>query len=416
MNQLSLMVLPLLLTGIAAKGAGQDWKEFRGANGDGESSFSNVPLNWSDDSGNIEWKSDLPGLGWSSPTVSEGKIWLTTSIIETGELKVLSVDIQTGKILQDITVFKTKLGSIHKKNSHASPTAIIDGDLVFVHFGEHGTACLNQSGELKWQRRFSYGHAHGPGGSPVLFQNKLIISCDGGQSQFIVAVDKVTGKDLWKTPKKHIHPDRFSGGKMKPIAFSTPTLRRVGDTMEVVCAGADHIAGFDVDTGKENWWASYDGYSVVPRPVFHKDMVFYSSSYNSSVLYGLKLGGAGDLTPQVVWESRKAAPHNPTPIVVGDEIYSVSDRGIAQCIDAQTGEVHWQKRLSKAYSASPVVVNQRIYFQDETGGTIVLAAGTAGKELARNKISGRTLATPVPIQDGLLIRTDTALLRIGGDR
>ena len=397
---------------------GQSWNEFRGINGTGHSTFTGIPLKWSDDSENIDWQVSLPGLGWSSPVIQGSNIWLTSAIEgdDKSRLVVICVDLESGKILQEVTVFEKSLGRIHQKNSHASPSAVVDGESVFVHFGEHGTACLDLDGNILWDRVFDYGHFHGPGGSPVVVDNKLILSCDGGEKQFLVALDKTTGNTIWQTEKQHIHPARFSGGKMAPIAFSTPTLRKVDGKVEVVCPGADHIAGFDAETGKENWWAAYDGYSVVPRPILLDDMVFYASSYNAATIYGLKLGGKGEITKQVAWKTRKGAPANLTPILVGDNLYMVSDRGIGHCLDAKTGKVHWQQRMGRAYSASPIFVDGRIYFQDEKGGTIVIEPGTEYTEVARNSLSGRTLATPVPVEGALLIRTDSHLLKISGTK
>ncbi len=397
---------------------GQSWNEFRGINGTGHSSLTGIPFKWSDDSDNIDWKVPLPGLGWSSPVIQGPNIWLTSAVEgdDKSRLVVLCVKVESGKVLKEVTVFEKSLGRIHKKNSHASPSAVVDGKRIFVHFGEHGTACLDLDGNILWNRVFEYGHFHGPGGSPVVVDNKLILSCDGGEKQFLVALDKTTGETIWRTEKKHIHPERYSGGKMAPIAFSTPTLRKVDGLVEVVCPGADHIAGFDAETGTENWWAAYDGYSVVTRPILSDNMVFYSSSYNASTMYGLKLGGQGEITKQVAWETRKGAPNNPTPILVGDCLYMVSDRGIGQCLDAKTGKVHWQKRMGRAYSASPIFVDGRIYFQDESGGTIVIKPDTEYIEVARNQLSGRTLATPVPVPAALLIRTDSHLLKINGTK
>lgn len=407
------LVVGYLISGNIS--AQEFWQEFRGDNGIGHSSFKNIPTRWSDDSDNIKWKTPLKGLGWSSPVIVGGKIWLTAANDETNQLSVLVIDLESGSLDKSILVFEKELGRIHKKNSHASPSAIADGEMVFVHFGDHGTAALTTSGEIVWKKVFEYGHFHGPGGSPVVYEDKLIISCDGGEKQFLIALNKKTGETEWKVEKKHIHPARFSGGKMKPIAFSTPTLRKADEGTEVVVCGADHIAGFDVQTGKENWWASYDGYSVVPRPVFSGNMVFYSSCYNSPVLYGLVLGEKGEITKRVAWETKKGAPHNPTPLVVDGLLYVVSDRGIAQCMDAATGKVHWQQRMGRAYSASPILVDGKIFFQDETGGTTIIKPGKEYFEIAKNKISGRTLATPVPVPNGLLIRTDSVLIKVASN-
>lgn len=391
---------------------GQYWVEFRGENGSGHSDFKNIPTEWSDESENIKWKAPLEGLGWSSPVIAGDRIWLTSSDTEKNQLSVQVLDLESGQPLKSTVVFEKTLGRIHKKNSHASPTAILDGERVYVHFGDHGTAALDLEANVIWKRDLDYGHFHGPGGSPLLVDDKLIISCDGDDAQYLIALNKQTGETIWQVEKKHIHPARIQGGKMMPIAFSTPTLRQVGDVKEAVICGADHIAGFDVETGRERWWASYDGYSVVPRPIFYRDLVYYSSSYNDAVLYALKLGGEGDLTGQIQWQTNRHAPHNPTPLIVEDLLFSVSDRGIAQCLDAATGEVYWTERLGRAYSASPIFVDGKIYFQDETGGTTIIRPARKFEKLAENKITGRTLATPVPIPGGLLIRTDEALLRI----
>ena len=177
----------------------QSWNEFRGINGAGHSNFTGMPLEWADDSENIDWKTPLPGLGWSSPVLHESNIWLTAAIDgdETSRLVVLCIDVESGDVLKEVTVFEKSLGRIHQKNSHASPSAIIDDSSVFVHFGEHGTACLDLDGNILWERVFEYGHFHGPGGSPVVVDDKLILSCDGGEKQFLVAVDKTNGETIW---------------------------------------------------------------------------------------------------------------------------------------------------------------------------------------------------------------------------
>lgn len=393
---------------------GQQWHEFRGPNGSGHSACRNMPRQWGDDSKNIRWSQELPGLGWSSPVVHDGRICVTAADETTNRLMVLILDLETGKVLHNTTVFEKKLGRIHKKNSHASPTAVVDGDRLYVHFGDYGTAGLDWQGKVLWKRVFKYGHFHGPGGSPLVWRDRVFLSCDGGDQQFLVALQKDTGETIWRVEKKHIHPDRFKGGKMKPIAFSTPSIRKTGNGEELVVCGADHIAGFDPESGKELWWAGYDGYSIVPRPVFHGDMVFYSSCYNRPVLYGLKIDGTGDITDKIVWQTSKGAPHNPTPLVVGDLLLVVSDRGIGQCLDVNSGKVHWQKRLGRAYSASPILVDGMVLFQDETGGTILIRPSSTYEEIGRNSVSGRTLATPVPVPGGLLIRTDTRLIRFDG--
>jgi outer membrane protein assembly factor BamB len=206
---------------------------------------------------------------------------------------------------------------------------------------------------------------------------------------------------------------RISGESSAPMGFSTPLLTKVGGRMQVISTGADHAAGYDARTGEEIWWSAYDGYSLVPRPVVGHGLVFVCSGYNDPMLYAIALGGKGDVTKtHVRWKLEKAAPNNPSPLLVGDEIYVVSDNGIATCLDAKTGKQHWQKRLGGNFSASPLFAAGRIYFLDEDGATTVIAAGKEFRELARNEIPGRTLASLATIEGAIFLRTDTHLYRL----
>ena len=188
---------------FAAQVFAGDWPEFRGPGQQGHSDEQNLPLTWSE-TDHIAWKTDIPGLGWSSPAIVGNSIWITTAIkpdpsSPAVDLAAICVDAKSGDILHQITVFhKDDPGSIHNKNSHASPTPVIEGDRIFVHFGAHGTACLNSSGDILWKTDLPYNHRHGPAGSPVIFKNLLIIACDGTDTQYITALDKRTGKEVWK--------------------------------------------------------------------------------------------------------------------------------------------------------------------------------------------------------------------------
>ena len=401
----------------AAPLVADDFPQFRGPSGDGLTNLKNVPLHWKDNSDNIAWQTEIPGLGWSSPVVVDNEIWLTAGVESDATLRAICLDLDSGKITKNVVVFdKEKFGSIHAKNSHASPTPLIDGDLIFVDFGDYGTACLTRTGEVKWRREFVVGHLHGPGGSPALFKDRIFLNRDGTDEQYIIALNKQTGETIWQTKRKHTHPDRLNRKKNVPIAYSTPVVHNINGRDQVLSASADHLAGYDCQTGEELWWSEYDGYSVVPKPLVGKNMVFFSSCYNSPVLYGVKLGGAGDVTKtHVAWSLDKKAPHNPSPLLVGDELYFVSDDGVAHCLNAETGEVYWKERIGPAYSASPFLVGDRIYFQDEKGGTVIIKAGKEFEKLAENQIEGRTLATPTPIEGGLLIRTDTKIMRINAE-
>ena len=393
--------------------ASEDWPEFRGPTGQGHSERKNVPLRWSDKE-HVKWKTEVPGLGWSSPVYSHGEIWLTTSLNEGSELRACCFEMETGDLKRNIVVFgENSAKSIHGKNSHASPTPLLQGDRVYVHFGTYGTACLSRAGDILWKAKLDYEPQHGPGGSPVLFENLLIINCDGTDIQFVVALDKNSGDVLWKTPRTHASEARLTGKKSPPMAFSTPLIIEHQGQPLVISAGSDHVAAYDARTGKEVWWSQYDGYSVVPRPVSAHGMIFVSSSYDGPELFAVRLGGQGNVTDShVAWTLKKGAPHNPSPIVVDNEIYVVSDRGILTCLDAVDGKKHWQKRIGGNFSASPIYVDGRIYLTDEKGNTTVIQPGKKYVELAKNSIGDRTLASLAPLNGGMLIRTQDYLYRI----
>lgn len=393
---------------VAATSLGGDWPEFRGPGQQGHSDERNLPLQWSE-SENIEWKTELPGLGWSSPSIVAGSIWLTTAVkpdpsSPAVDLTALCLDARTGEIVRSVVVFhKDDPGPIHSKNSHASPTPVIDGDRIYVHFGKHGTACLTSNGEIVWRTELAYNHRHGPGGSPVVFKDLLIIACDGTDTQYVVALDKHTGKEVWKTLRVE--------GRM---AYSTPTLIEFGGEPQLVTAGGEFISTYDPATGKELWRFRYPGgYSVVPRPVVSHGMAFASSGFNEPVFYGVKLGGSGDVTEtHLAWKTAKNAPRNASPLIVGEELYLVSDNGVVTCHDVKTGKVHWQQRVGGDFSSSPLFADGRIYITSEGGLTTVFKPGRQFEALAENQMPGRVFASLAPYDGAIFLRNERALYRI----
>ena len=414
----NVMLLGLLISVACGRPVlAEDWPEFRGPKQQGHSSATGLPIRWSDDYANLGWRTDIPGLGWSSPPTAGGLAWLTTAVVDDGSLRALAIDLATGTIEKDVEVFRLpNLGRIHAKNSHASPTPLIVNDRVVVHFGAHGTACLNLQGDILWRRTFDYGHFHGPGGSPIHVDGKVILACDGDVAQFVIALDLQTGETVWQTERTHVDPDRASGAKMPGIAFSTPLFVDGPAGPEIISAASDHVAGYDPGTGEELWWSSFDGYSLVPRPVAGHGMVYVSSGYTAPVLYAIRLGGRGDVTQSgAVWQLDRGAPLNPSPLLVDDALYLVNDRGILLCLDAMSGVVRWQQRLGDDFSGSPLFAQGLIYLMGENGMTKVVRPGSAYDEVAENRIEGRTLASLTPLDGGLLLRTDRQLLRIDGE-
>lgn len=392
----------------------EDSLQFRGTGGQGHSAARNLPLTWSETE-NITWKVPIEGLGWSSPAIQGNQIWITTALDNGHSLRAICLDRESGKELHNVEIFTpTEPGKVHSKNSHASPTPVIEGDRVYLHFGGHGTACISTDGKIIWKtNELKYEHRHGPGGSPVLWQDLLMLSCDGTDVQFVVALDKKTGHILWKKDRAHISEARRSGKENVPMAYTTPLIVEINGVTQLLSPGSDSLVSYEPRTGNEIWWFSYFGYSNVPRPVVGKGMVFISSGYNTPQFYAARIDGAGDVTEShLVWNMKKAAPLNPSPLLVDDELYILADNGIATCVDAVSGEQHWQKRIGGTYSASPTFADGRIYVLDENGTTIVLKPGKEHEVLATNKLDGRTLATPAFVDEQIFLRTNTHLYRI----
>ena len=396
----------VVLIACARIASAQDWPQFRGPGGQGHSSEKDLPLEWAE-TRNIAWKTPLPGLGWSSPVVSGGKVWLTTAIEQRGvSLRLMAFDVATGREALNVEVFHLSGArrEINPKNSWASPTPIVDEGRVYVHFGADGTAALSRDGTVIWKQRFEYESQHGAGGSPVLHGGLLIFNCDGSDAAFVVALDKDTGKIKWKTNRRYPADQ----------AYTTPLVIRAGEHDQLISVGAFRATAYDPATGKEIWRVSYsDGFSNVPRPVYAHGLVYIATGFQQPSMLAVRADGVGDVTKtHVAWKTSRAAPLTPSPIVVGDEFYMINDAGIASCLDARTGTVIWQQRLGGTFSASPIFADGRIYFLAEQGVTTVIAPGKEFRRLASNPLDGGLLASMAVSNGSLFLRTDSHLYRI----
>ncbi|MFO0013876.1 MAG: PQQ-binding-like beta-propeller repeat protein [Planctomycetota bacterium] len=400
------MQLLLLLFTVCYFG---DWPQFRGPSSDAIVRMDNVPIEWSD-STNIVWRAPIAGLGWSSPVVVEGSIYLTTAVPKGTGLSLLAValDATSGKRIWEREVRAVEsLPSIHAKNSHASPTPIVHEGSVFVHFGTLGTARLARNdGSIEWLcTELIYPPVHGSGGSPVLHDGRLAIVCDGSKDPFVVALDASTGKVVWKTPRGV--PATISH------SFVTPSIAQVDGKTLVLAPGPQHFAAYDLADGSEVFRVLAPGWSVVPQPIVFEDLVIYNHDYDNPELMAVRLGGKGDVTgTHVVWRRERSAPSTPTPVLVDGLLYTVSDKGIATCLDAKTGEQYWMERLGGNYSASPLYADGRILFLSEDGVATWVGVGKQYEVIRVNEISGRTFATPAFDGTGMYLRTDTELLKI----
>ena len=401
-------ILALLWLAQAVSRATEDWPQFRGPGGQGHSTEQGLPIEWSETK-NVAWKTAVPGRGWSSPVVAGGRVWLTTatSVKKDTSLRLMAFDVQSGQPSLDVEVFKIPGTALQNpKNSHASPTPIVEGDRVYVHFGAQGTAALSTAGASVWKTQLPYESQHGNGGSPELAGDYLIVNCDGFDEAFVVALDKKTGKTKWRADRREPHSQ----------AYSTPLAIQAAERAQVVSVGAFNAVAYDPQNGKEIWRVSYpDGFSNVPRPVYGDGLVFIATGFNQPSLLAVRPDGKGDVTKShIAWKLTRGAPLTPSPIVVGDDLYVVSDNGIASCLDAKTGAVRWQQRLGNGFSASPVFADGRLYFLDEDGRTVVLKPGPAAEPLAVNVLEGPALASIAVAEKSLFIRTGTHLYRIAG--
>ena len=395
-----------------------DWTEFRGPTGQGHSDAVDLPTTWSEDE-NIAWKVDLPGNGWSSPVVAGGRIYVTAAVPVDDKtplqhsLRVLCLSATDGKTIWDVEVFQHSADEkieVHNKNSHASPTPILEGDRLYVHFGPHGTACLKTDSTIIWKNTdLLYAPQHGNGGSPAIAGDVMVICCDGKDQRFVTGLDKNSGNQLWKTDRQ-LSPSRG-------FSFSTPTIVHTGGTSQAICPGSGGVWSYDPQTGKQLWQVAYgEGYSVVPRPVAGHGLVFVCSGFGDQQLFAIDPTGTGDVTESHVrWKIKKGVPKSPSVLLVGDELYMVDDAGIASCLDAVSGEVHWQERLNAKFSASPSLANGFIYFQSETGATTVVRPGKEYDEVAKNQLGDgetRTFASFAFVDNAILLRSETSLYRI----
>jgi len=391
-----------------------DWPQFRGPSGDGVSKAANVPLQWNA-TDHVTWKQAIPGTGWSSPVLSQGKLYLTTAISDaTGavSLRALCLDSADGSIKWNVEVFRpvpSAAQKVHTKNTLASPTPIIVGDKLFVHFGHMGTAALDLNGGIVWtQTALEYQPRHGNGGSPVLLDEILVFNCDSEKDPFLAGLARANGEVRWRTDRRTSATKTFS--------FSTPIVIEVNREEQIISPGSGFVGAYDPRDGREIWRVNYgEGYSVVPRPVFARGLLFVATGFEQAALLAIDPKGAsGNATEShVKWRHEKGVPLTPSALAVGNELYFVSDAGVATCLDVETGKVHWTKRLGGNFSASPVFAAGRIYFQSEEGTTHVVAADTSFQLLATNDIEERTLASAAVSENAIFIRSESHLWRFG---
>lgn len=338
---------------------------------------------------------------------------MTTATEDGRRLFAVGVDRDTGRIVHDVKVFDVQtLLHVAPVNSYASPTPVVEAGRVYVHFGTYGTACLDtKTGEVLWTRRdLTCDHHEGPGSAPILFEKLLLFDVDGCDVQYVIALDKETGKTVWKTKRS---ADYGGVSPFERKAFRTPTIFEAEGRLQMVCTASKAAIAYDPRTGEELWNLPYRGWSVTPRPIFRDRLLYLIIDYEKPEHWAVKVGGKGDLPESAVaWKIPSGMPQKPSLLLVGDMIYLVNESGVAMGIEAKTGQVVWKQPIGGEHSASPVFADGRLYFFNHNAVATVMEPGREAKVLATNRLDGKMMAWPAAAGQAIYLRTDTHLYRI----
>lgn len=417
---------------LTAVAHGENWPQFRGLGARGVSSQQGLPTVWGPDK-NVLWKVEIPGTAWSSPIVWGNRVFVTTAVPEgeqeepkkglyfggnredvpemTYRWKVLCLDLETGKLLWDVVAHEGKPATaIHLKNTYASETPVTDGERVYAFFGSAGLYCYDFSGRLLWKRdlgayptRFGWGTAS----SPVVDEGKVFIQDDNEEKSFLVALDAKTGEEVWRDDRKEIS------------SWATPFIWRHGKRTELITAATNYVRSNDPATGELLWKLTGMSSIAVPTPLAGDGLLYVSSGYVMDPrrpLFAIRPGASGDVSLQgdessnssVAWAQKHGGPYMPTPILVGNNIYVLYDRGFMACYDAVTGEPRYEKqrvgRGGSGFTSSPWSYDGKIFCLNEDGDTYVIEAGNEYKEVGKNSIDEMFMATPAIGKNTVLLR------------
>ncbi len=396
------------------------WMEFRGAGGRGQSVATNIPKTWANR--HFAWKSPVPGRGWSSPVIAENQIWMTTAIehkaegsekVSRIELQAIALDRNNGGLVHQIPLFDvSNPPALHLRNSYASPTPTIAGDTVFCSFGTMGLAAIDrQQGKVLWKNtELTVDHETGAGSSPIVWDKYVFLNYDGTDRQLVAAFDAATGKIVWQTKRS---------GKLHEVgmyqkAFSTPIIWDSPDGPQLISAGANWVYAYAPADGRELWKVDYGklGFSNVPRPLLHKNKLIVCTGYMRSTVQAFALPSTENPEAKLLWAVERGGPTIPSPILVGDLLFMVSDDGIASCVDAENGETVWSERLKGAFAASPIVVEGHLWFCNDDGKVFVIEPSRSLNIVATNDIEEQIMATPAAVDQDLIIRTKSSVICI----
>jgi len=408
---------PKLSPDPSAPQSKSNWPRFRGPSGQGVSGETAVPWHWTATS-NVAWKVSVPGEGWSSPIVWDNHLFLTTTTDDGVSCRVLSFNRDSGQIRWNREVFQQIPLRKEGKNSYATPTPVTDGQRVYAVFGDGSIAALTYDGSIVWtNRQVRFYSQHGLAASPILYKDLLIMPFDGSSTgevkrigwqipwdqSFILGIDIRTGQVRWKGSRG-----------LSRIAHVTPNLSRFGNRDLLISGAGDVIQAFDPNTGERIWSAYSQGEGVVPSVVLGEDLIYTASGFEKPTIRAIRPGGQGDVTSShIAWEQKKGVPAIPSFIYLKPHLYTLTESGVAQCLDGKTGEVVWSERLDGRFSASPVLVEGRIYCLSEEGQTVVIEAKPEFKILARNSLNEKSQASMAVATKHFFIRSEKNLYGIG---
>jgi outer membrane protein assembly factor BamB len=421
---LSLIPGLLFLISLPAISQSTGWTQFRGSNGSGLAESENVPVKWDDSV--IKWKKEIHDKGHSSPVVYGNQVWVTTAKDDGKELFAVCLDYKTGETVYNIRVFTPgDVEEKHQLNTYATPTPTIEKGFVYVHYGNAGTACINTAdGSIVWKNSdFKCKFVQGPASSPVLYKNLIILHYEGVDVRFLVALDKSTGKLVWKTdrPEDPYKPLPDIGKK----AYSTPLIINVKGHDLLISLGSAVCIAYEPGTGKEIWRVVDGAESTIAMPISENGVLYFYTGFqvaddgtNYTNFLAVNPDGQGDITAtNILWKKRDALAHNQmlTPVIRDGLIYTVNSHNIMMCIDAKTGDEVWSKHVTADYDASPLYINGNIWFFSAKGDILVLKAGRKYEVAAQNKTDSGIFATPAVLRNSMILRTQNFLYRIGGE-
>jgi outer membrane protein assembly factor BamB len=399
---------------ISSVAPAQEWTRFRGPNGQGQcESADTIPVEWTEKDYN--WKSELPGVGNSSPVIWHDKVFLINGDPKSGARYVLCLNAADGKIVWQ-KEYAAGSHYVHKFNNFASSTPAVDDKHVYVAWAtpdEITLLALTHGGDEAWKKNLgAFKSEHGFGTSPIVVDDMVIMTNDQeGEDRFLIALDSATGEQRWKIPRNHAK-------NRQNLSYATPCVRETANGRElIVCSWAHGISSHNLQTGALNWEVPVFKLRPVGSPVLVGDLIFGNcgdGGGNNSIV-AIKPSETAGQTPETVYTKEKSiSPYVPTLCAAGNLIFLWSDRGIVSCLDAATGQSHWKERVGGNFFGSPVRVGNRIYCMSTDGEVVVLEASTKYKLLAKNPLNEGTRSTPAVADGRMYLRTESHLISIGG--